>query len=56
MEASVKDQEHLSKPEETRKAIDEAGLEKIAKTLRILSFLVQTKVYLIWKNPAFIQC
>ena len=40
------------KPEETRKVIDEAGLEKIAKTLRILSFLPQTKVYLIWKNPS----
>jgi len=41
------------KPEETRKAIDEAGLEKLAKTLRILSFLAQTKVYLIWKNPSY---
>lgn len=38
------------KPEETRKVIEEAGLEKLAKTLRILSFLGQTKVYLIWKR------
>jgi len=38
------------KPEETQKVIDEAGLEKLAKTLRILSFLAQTKVYLFWKN------
>ena len=38
------------KPEETRKVIDEAGLEKLAKTLRILSFLGQTKVYLIWRK------
>jgi len=38
------------KLEEISKVIDEAGLEKLAKTLRILSFLAQTKVYLIWKN------
>jgi len=38
------------KPEETLKAIEEAGLEKLAKTLRILSFLAQTKVYLIWRK------
>jgi N-acetylglutamate synthase-like GNAT family acetyltransferase len=40
------------KSEETGKVIDEAGLEKIAKTLRILSFLAQTKVYLFWKNSS----
>jgi len=31
--------------------VDKASLEKLAKMLRILSFLTQTKVYLIWKNP-----
>jgi len=41
------------KTEETWKIIDEAGLEKLAKTLRVLSFLAQTKVYLIWKITAF---
>lgn len=40
------------KLEETWKAIEKAGLEKLAKTLRILSFLAQTKVYLIWKKQA----
>jgi len=41
------------KKEETWRVIEEAGLEKLAKTLRILCFLAQTKVYLIWKSPAF---
>ncbi|KPV65367.1 MAG: hypothetical protein AOA65_0229 [Candidatus Bathyarchaeota archaeon BA1] len=30
--------------------VERAGLEKLAKMLRILGFLTQTKVYLIWKN------
>jgi len=30
--------------------IDRASIEKLAKMLRILSFLTQTKVYLFWKN------
>jgi len=30
--------------------VDRAEAEKLAKMLRILSFLTQTKVYLIWKN------
>jgi len=38
------------KPEEAGKVIDETSLEKLAKTLRILSFLAQTKVYLIWRK------
>jgi len=31
--------------------VDKASLEKLAKMLRILSFLTQTKVYLFWENP-----
>jgi len=31
--------------------VDKASLEKLAKMLRILGFLTQTKVYLFWKNP-----
>jgi len=30
--------------------VESAGVEKLAKMLRILGFLVQTKVYLFWKN------
>jgi len=48
----VKTKSVFPKPEEIRKVIDEADLEKLAKTLRILSILAQTKVYLIWKNPS----
>jgi len=33
------------------KRVDNASLEKLAKMLRILAFLTQTKVYLFWKNP-----
>lgn len=36
---------------ETANAINDAALDKIAKTLRVLSFLVQIKVYLFWKKP-----
>jgi len=32
------------------KRVDGASLQKLAKMLRILSFLTQTKVYLFWKN------
>jgi len=32
--------------------VDKASIEKLAKMLRILSFLTQTKVYLFWKNPS----
>ena len=39
--------------EEFNNCVDKASLEKLAKMLRILSFLTQTKVYLFWKNPAF---
>jgi ABC-type ATPase with predicted acetyltransferase domain len=31
--------------------VDRASLKKLAKMLRILGFLTQTKVYLFWKNP-----
>lgn len=31
--------------------VDKASLEKLAKMLRILGFLTQTKVYLFWKSP-----
>ena len=37
--------------EEFNNCVDKAPLKKLAKTLRILSFLTQTKVYLFWKNP-----
>jgi len=36
--------------EEFNNRVDKASLEKLAKTLRILGFLTQTKVYLFWKN------
>jgi ABC-type lipoprotein export system ATPase subunit/GNAT superfamily N-acetyltransferase len=32
--------------------VDAADIVKLAKMLRILSFLAQPKVYLFWKNPA----
>ena len=35
-----------------RVAVEKAPLEKLAKMLKALSFLAQTKVYLLWKNPA----
>jgi len=34
-----------------RGAVEKASLEKLAKMLKALSFLAQTKVYLLWKNP-----
>ncbi|MDH5690949.1 MAG: hypothetical protein OEY81_05925, partial [Candidatus Bathyarchaeota archaeon] len=37
--------------EEFTACVDAANLEKLAKMLRVLGFLTQTKVYLIWKNP-----
>ena len=37
--------------EEFCNRVDDASVEKLAKMLRILSFLTQTKVYLFWKNP-----
>ena len=36
-----------------RDAVEKASLEKLAKMLKVLSFLAQTKVYLLWKNPDF---
>jgi len=36
--------------EEYRKAVSKASLKKLAKMLKALSFLAQTKVYLLWKN------
>lgn len=38
--------------EEFRKILENATVEKLAKMLRILSILMQMKVYLIWKKPA----
>ena len=34
-----------------RDAVEKASLEKLAKILKALSFLSQTKIYLLWKNP-----
>ena len=34
------------------KIVDKAGIPKLARMLRILSFLAQKKVYLFWKSPA----
>ena len=36
--------------EQYRKAVGIASLKKVAKMLKALSFLAQTKVYLLWKN------
>ena len=36
--------------EEFNNRVDKASLKKLAKMLRILSFLTQTKVYLFWKK------
>jgi hypothetical protein len=36
--------------EEFQALVDAASLEKLAKMLRILGFLTQTKVYLFWKK------
>jgi len=33
--------------------VNSASLEKLAKMLRVISILAQTKVYLFWKNPVF---
>jgi ABC-type lipoprotein export system ATPase subunit len=40
------------KHEEFCMIVDAADIVKLAKMLRILSFLAQPKVYLFWKNPA----
>jgi len=37
--------------EEFNARVDAASLEKLAKMLRILGLLTQTKVYLFWKKP-----
>jgi len=34
-----------------KSALRKAKIEKIAQALRVLSILMQTKVYLLWKNP-----
>ncbi len=41
----------LKKPE-YKALVDAADIEKLAKMLRILGFLTQTKVYLFWKKEA----
>jgi len=33
-----------------RSAIEKAGIEKMARMLRVLSILMQTKVYLLWER------
>jgi ABC-type lipoprotein export system ATPase subunit/GNAT superfamily N-acetyltransferase len=38
------------KKEEYQALVDSADVKKLAKMLRILGFLTQTKVYLFWKN------
>jgi len=43
-------QAYLNREEFTAR-VDAANLEKLVKMLRVLGFLTQTKVYLIWKNP-----
>jgi len=35
-----------------RSALEKAGIEKIARMLRVLSILMQTKVYLLWKRTS----
>lgn len=35
-----------------RSATEKAGVEKTAKILRVLSILMQTKVYLLWEKPS----
>ena len=34
-----------------RDTVEKASLEKLAKILKALSFLAQTKIYLLWRNP-----
>ena len=36
-----------------RAAVEKASLQKLAKMLKTLSFLAQTKVCLLWRNPNF---
>jgi len=43
-------QAYLNREEFTAR-VDAANLEKLVRMLRVLGFLIQTKVYLIWKNP-----
>jgi hypothetical protein len=38
------------KKEEYEALVDAANIEKLAKMLRIIGFLTQTKVYLFWKK------
>ena len=38
------------KKEEYEPIVEAADIEKLAKMLRILGFLTQTKVYLFWKR------
>jgi len=39
-----------------RTVVEKASLEKLAKILKALSFLAQTKVYMLWKNPTMHGC
>jgi len=40
--------------EEFEALVDAASLEKLAKMLRILGFLTQTKVYLFWRSQQWL--
>jgi len=51
----LKTKSAFPKSEEIQEAINQIGLEKLAKTLRILSILAQTKVYLFWKSQCHLE-
>ncbi len=41
------------KREEFKRFLEKASLKDLAKVLRRLAILTQTKVYLLWRNHAF---
>ncbi len=41
------------KREEFKEFLEKASPEDLAKVLRRLAIIMQTKVYLLWRNPAF---
>ncbi len=43
------------KKEEFKKFLDKASMEDLAKVLRRLAIITQTKVYLLWRTPDFQQ-
>jgi len=44
-----------SSAEQYYSALEKTGVEKMARILRVLSILMQTKVYLLWKNLSVLQ-